>query len=121
MPPLKPPPERCSSLERDRSMAVNREWFLGPITQEAVHCGRDYKILPSHYLLVRQLNSPGVKKDEKREDLAIHELRLLICSAGDAVNMKKFSFHLGVWICDFSQGGCDDGIASRCLTTMRNE
>jgi hypothetical protein len=74
MPPLKPHlPSVVSSLEGDRSMAVNRQWFLGPITQEAVHCGRNYKILPSYYLLVRQLNSPGVKKDEKREDLAIHE------------------------------------------------
>jgi len=53
-------------------MAVNREWFLGAIAQEAVHCGRNYKILPSHYLLVRQLNSPGVKKDEESENLPIH-------------------------------------------------
>ena len=53
-------------------MAVNRERFLGAVTQEAVHCSRNYKIMPPHYLLARQLNSPGVKKKEENENLPIH-------------------------------------------------
>jgi hypothetical protein len=53
-------------------MAVNREWFLGAITQKAVHRGRNYKILPSHDLLVRQLNSPGVKKEKENKNVPIH-------------------------------------------------
>jgi hypothetical protein len=53
-------------------MTVNREWFFGAITQKTIYCGCNYKILPSHYLLVRQLNNPGVKKDEEGENLPIH-------------------------------------------------